>query len=202
VGEGMTEPPGLRAGWPGYFSRDRRSLLISQGAGTGGAHRWGDVHVGALVGPRVSLFLTDSPVSSSLQEQQIRLLTCQCIALSDTVLLTEVTVSRSSTKGGRARNRAIGRRRVKAAKDANLLVRFDRGAKVLVQRAAHLRGSTVSDYVRSKILALAKQDIEEASFGVLRLPKADQIAFWRALQDPSAPTEAQKKVGRLVRSVM
>jgi hypothetical protein len=37
VGEGMTDPPGLRAGWPGYCSRDRRSLLISQGAGTGGA---------------------------------------------------------------------------------------------------------------------------------------------------------------------
>jgi uncharacterized protein (DUF1778 family) len=87
-------------------------------------------------------------------------------------------------------------------KDANLLVRFDRVDKVLLQRAAQLRGLTLSDYVRSKILPLARQDIEEAGFGVLRLPKGDQIAFWRALQHPPAPSKAQKALGRLVRSVM
>ena len=64
------------------------------------------------------------------------------------------------------------------SKDANLLVRFDGGTKSLVQRAAGLRGLTVSDYVRSRIIPLAKQDVDEASTGVLRLPKDAQIAFW------------------------
>ena|SRR5215472_13817384 len=111
-------------------------------------------------------------------------------------------MAKLTTKRDRTRYAAIGRRRVKVAKDANLLVRFDRSDKVLVQRAAHLRGLTVSDYVRSKILPLARQDIEEVNFNVLRLPKADQIAFWRALQHPPALSKTQKALGRLVRSVM
>lgn len=109
---------------------------------------------------------------------------------------------KSTTKGSRTRYSAVGRRRARVAKDANLLVRFDRVDKVLVQRAAHLRGLTLSDYVRSKILPLARQDIEEAGFGVLRLPKEDQVAFWRALQHPPAPTKTQRALGRLVRSVI
>ena len=88
------------------------------------------------------------------------------------------------------------------AKNANLLVRFDRGAKAMVQRAASLRGLNVSDYVRSRILPLAKQDLDEANTGVLRLPREAQIAFWQALQQLPAPTRRQRKLGRLVRSVM
>jgi uncharacterized protein (DUF1778 family) len=81
-------------------------------------------------------------------------------------------------------------------------VRFDAAAKALVKRAAASRGVTVSDYVRSRILPLARQDVVESDTGVLRLSREDQIAFWLALQDPPPPTEAQRRLGRLVRSLM
>jgi uncharacterized protein (DUF1778 family) len=89
-----------------------------------------------------------------------------------------------------------------AAKDANVLVRFDRRAKALIQKAARHRGLTLSDYVRSRIVPMAQQDVEEATTGVLRHGREDQIALFRALQRPQAPTAAQKALGRLVRSVM
>jgi uncharacterized protein (DUF1778 family) len=95
-----------------------------------------------------------------------------------------------------------GRRGAPANKDANLLVRFDRSSKTLVQRAAAARGLSVSDYVRTRILSLARQDVAEAETQVLRLPREDQIVFWQALQQPRAPTAAQRRLGRLVRSVI
>jgi uncharacterized protein (DUF1778 family) len=88
------------------------------------------------------------------------------------------------------------------AKRVNLLVRFDPAGKTLVKRAAAIRGLTVSDYVRSRIVSLARQDVEEADTGVLRLSREDQIAFWQALQNPPPPTEAQRRLGALVRSVL
>jgi len=56
--------------------------------------------------------------------------------------------------------------------------------------------------VRSRIISLARQDVEEADTGVLRLPREAQIAFWQALQNPPPPTEAQRRLGALVRSMM
>lgn len=99
---------------------------------------------------------------------------------------------------------AVVRRSAKAsaAKNANLLVRFDRPSKTLIQRAAAARGLSVSDYVRTRIVPLARQDVAEDDTGVLRLSRADQIAFWQALQRPPAPTPAQLQLGELVRSVL
>lgn len=105
----------------------------------------------------------------------------------------------SRTTGRKA---ARGKAAPGAAKDANLLVRFDRSGKTLVQRAAAARGLSVSDYVRTRIVPMARQDIAEANTGVLRLPREDQIAFWQALQHPPALTPAQRRLGELVRSVM
>jgi hypothetical protein len=42
----------------------------------------------------------------------------------------------------------------------------------------------------------------EAEIEVLRLSREDQMAFWQALQRPPAPTAAQRRLGRLIRSVM
>ncbi len=89
-----------------------------------------------------------------------------------------------------------------SSKDANVLVRFDSAGKALVKRAAAVRGLNVSDYVRTRIIAMAQQDVVEADTGVLRLPREAQIAFWQALQAPLAPTETQRELGALVRSVM
>lgn len=88
-----------------------------------------------------------------------------------------------------------------SSKDENLL-RFGSAGKRLVQGAAAIRGVNVSDYVRSRIVTLARQDVEEADTGVLRLSREAQIAFWQALQRPPAPTAAQRKLGALIRSVM
>jgi uncharacterized protein (DUF1778 family) len=100
--------------------------------------------------------------------------------------------------------RSAGQRKAPASatKDANLLVRFDRRSKTLVQRAASARGLSVSDYVRTRILPLARQDVAEADTGVLCLAREDQIAFWQALQQVPVPTPAQRLLGGLVRSVL
>ena len=114
--------------------------------------------------------------------------------------------SRRASKGPRTpAPRASGRKGLAkgpaAAKDANLLVRFDKQSKLLVQRAATTRGLSVSDYVRSRILPLAQQDVLEAETQMLRLPREAQIAFWRALQEVAPPTPVQRQLGALIRSV-
>jgi uncharacterized protein (DUF1778 family) len=116
------------------------------------------------------------------------------------------TSAKRSSRPARGRAPAKDTPRAKpvlaSAKDENLLVRFDSAGKTLVKRAAAIHGLNVSDYVRSRIVKLALQDIEEANTGVLRLPREEQIAFWLALQNPPPLTEAQRKLGALVRSVM
>ncbi len=86
-------------------------------------------------------------------------------------------------------------------RDESLLVRVDRRSKALLRKAAEVRGLTVSDYVRSRIVPLARQDVLEADTGVLRLDRESQIALWRALQNPPAPTRAQRSLGKLIKSV-
>ena len=110
-------------------------------------------------------------------------------------------VPAKSKTPGRKSVRRKGRRGAPANKDANLLVRLDRGGKTLVHRAAAARGLTVSEYVRTRILSLARQDVTEAETQVLRLSREDQILFWQSLQNPPPPTAAQRRLGRLIRSV-
>jgi uncharacterized protein (DUF1778 family) len=97
-------------------------------------------------------------------------------------------MSRASTRTDRVR-------------DESLLVRVDRRSKALLRKAAAAKGLSVSDYVRSRVVPLARQDIVEADTGVLKLSRDDQIALWRALQNPPAPTAAQRALGKLIRSV-
>lgn len=108
---------------------------------------------------------------------------------------------RPAAKAARGKTVRAKAASVAANKDANLLVRFDRTSKTLVQRAAAARGLSVSDYVRTRILSLARQDVDEAETQVLRLAREDQIVFWQALQQPPAPTAAQRRLGALIRSV-
>jgi len=95
--------------------------------------------------------------------------------------------------------------RASAQKDGprseSLLVRVDRSSKALLRKAAAACGLSVSDYVRSRVVPLARQDLLEADTGVLKLSRDDQIALWRALQNPRPPTAAQRALGKLIRSV-
>jgi len=61
-----------------------------------------------------------------------------------------------------------------------------RRSKALFRKAAEVRGLTVSDSVRSRIVPLDRES---------------QIALWRALQNPPAPTRAQRSLGKLIKSV-
>lgn len=92
--------------------------------------------------------------------------------------------------------------RSEPTKTANVLIRFDAKRKAKIRRAAELRGLSLSDYVRTRIVSIAERDLEEAQTGVLRLAREDQVALWRALQNPPPPTRAQRALGRLIRSVM
>ena len=92
-------------------------------------------------------------------------------------------------------------RSTEPAKTANVLIRFDGKRKALVRRAARLSGLSMSEYVRLRIVSLATREIEESETGVLRLNREDQLAFWRAVQNPPPPTRAQRALGALVRSV-
>jgi len=86
-------------------------------------------------------------------------------------------------------------------RDESLLVRIDRRSKALLRKAAAATGLSISDYVRSRVVPLARQDVVEADTGVLKLSRDDQIALWRALQSPPNPTAAQRSLGKLIRSV-
>jgi uncharacterized protein (DUF1778 family) len=91
--------------------------------------------------------------------------------------------------------------RVDRIRDESLLVRIDRRSKLLLRKAAAGRGLSVSDYVRSRVVPLARQDLLESDTGVLKLSRDDQVALWRALQSPRPPTAAQRALGKLIRSV-
>jgi len=86
-----------------------------------------------------------------------------------------------------------------ATKAANLMVRLDPRGKKLVQRVASLRGVSISDYVRSVVLTSAQRDLIEAERSVISLGPEDQLAFWKALNEPVELTPAQRRLGEVMR---
>ena len=81
----------------------------------------------------------------------------------------------------------------------SLMVRLDPDSKAFVARAAELRHVSVSDYVRSVVVAQARREIQAAEQQVIALTPAEQQAFWQALQEPTALTAAQQALGALIR---
>jgi uncharacterized protein (DUF1778 family) len=79
------------------------------------------------------------------------------------------------------------------------MVRVDAPSKLVIGRAARLRGVSASDYVRLVVVAQARRDLDEAQSRTIRLSPADQRVFWQALQEPAAPTPRQRALGRLMR---
>ncbi len=60
------------------------------------------------------------------------------------------------------------------------MVRLDPDSKTCVARAAGLRHVSVSDYVRSVVVAQARREIHAAEQQVIALTPAEQQAFWQA----------------------
>lgn len=89
--------------------------------------------------------------------------------------------------------------RIMANASTSLMVRLDPDSKTCVARAAGLRHVSVSDYVRSVVVAQARREIHAAEQQVIVLTPAEQQAFWQALQEPLALTAAQQALGALIR---
>jgi uncharacterized protein (DUF1778 family) len=79
------------------------------------------------------------------------------------------------------------------------MVRLDPDSKTCIVRAARLRHVSVSDYVRSVVVAQACREIHAAEQQVIALTAAEQQAFWQALQEPITLTAAQQALGALMR---
>ena len=82
---------------------------------------------------------------------------------------------------------------------ASLMVRLDPDSKSIVARAAEMRHVSVSDYVRSVVVAQARSEIQAAEQQVILLTPAEQQEFWQALQEPTPLTRAQQSLGALMR---
>jgi uncharacterized protein (DUF1778 family) len=82
---------------------------------------------------------------------------------------------------------------------STLMVRLDSDSKTCVTRAAELRHVSVSDYVRSVVVAQAQREIDAAEHPVITLTPDEQRAFWQALQEPGELTAAPRALGALMR---
>ncbi len=81
----------------------------------------------------------------------------------------------------------------------SLMVRLDEESKNYLTRAADLRRISVSDYVRQVTVAQARREVEAAGEHVLVLTPEEQLAFWNALNRPIQLTEAQQRLGAVMR---
>lgn len=79
-----------------------------------------------------------------------------------------------------------------------LMVRLDESSKSVLAQAADLRRISVSDYVRTVMVSQARKEVEAAGDQVIALTPAEQLAFWKALQEPARLTKRQKELGRLM----
>lgn len=81
----------------------------------------------------------------------------------------------------------------------SLVVRLDEESKGLLKRAAELRRISVSDYVREVTIAQARREVRDAEEHIITLSPEAQLAFWKALNEPVQLTEAQKRLGAIMR---
>lgn len=81
----------------------------------------------------------------------------------------------------------------------SLVVRLDDESKALLAQAAELRRISMSDYVREVTIAQARREVRAAQEQIITLSPEAQLAFWTALNQPVRLTEAQKRLGAIMR---
>ena len=81
----------------------------------------------------------------------------------------------------------------------SVMLRLDAKSKALLQKAAKLRHTSVSDYIRSITLAQAQKEIQAAEHNLIVMTPEQQLAFWNALNEPVVLTPAQERLGRIMR---
>lgn len=83
--------------------------------------------------------------------------------------------------------------------DSPLMVRLDRESKAHLAEAAALRRISVSDYVRTVTIAQARREVRAAREQVIALTPEEQLAFWNALNAKPRLTDAQRRLGAVMR---
>jgi uncharacterized protein (DUF1778 family) len=79
------------------------------------------------------------------------------------------------------------------------MVRLDDDSKECLARAARLRGISLSDYVRAVTVPQPRREVAAAREQALAMMPEEQSAFWNALAEPQPLTEAQQRLGALMR---
>ena len=80
-----------------------------------------------------------------------------------------------------------------------LMVRLDEESKQCLSEAAALRQVSVSDYVRTVTVAQARREVRASREQVIAMAAEEQLAFWKALNEPPKLTAAQRKLGIVMR---
>jgi uncharacterized protein (DUF1778 family) len=80
-----------------------------------------------------------------------------------------------------------------------LMVRLDHESKGFLTQAAKLRRVSISDYVREVTVAQARKEVLAAGEQTILLTPEEQLAFWKALNDPGSLSKAQRRLGALMR---
>jgi uncharacterized protein (DUF1778 family) len=80
-----------------------------------------------------------------------------------------------------------------------LMVRLDDESKSYLAQAAQLRRVSVSDYVRMVTVGQARREVLAAREQTLAMTPEEQLAFWNALNETPKLTEAQRRLGSVMR---
>jgi uncharacterized protein (DUF1778 family) len=80
-----------------------------------------------------------------------------------------------------------------------LMVRLDEESKAFLTEAAKLRRISVSDYVRAVTVAQARKEVAAAREQILTMTPEEQLAFWNALNETPRLTDAQQRLGSVMR---
>ena len=78
------------------------------------------------------------------------------------------------------------------AKTRRIELRTDLESKKLIEKAANLRGQTVSSYILGKIISVAKQDIKQSE--MLILDNEDRNLFYSLITSPPEPNAALREL--------
>ena len=87
----------------------------------------------------------------------------------------------------------------KPRKPTPLMVRLDEESKAYLTQAAQLRRISVSDYVREVTVSQARREVLAARELTISLTPEEQLAFWNALNEPPKLTDAQRRLGAIMR---
>lgn len=78
-------------------------------------------------------------------------------------------------------------------------LRLDEESKACVAKAAALRRMSTNDYAVSVVVAQARRDVAEGEANAITLSPEEQLQFWNALTEAPELTEAQRRLGAVVR---